>query len=164
MDLPEARIVVGPQLTPDELFGFYKRNNICEVGFGKDVAARILDQPHVMVAAFAGGALVGLARATFDGLSADVMEFSLHVRWQGRGPDANGSLMEGDPLGVGADLGRALLAELERLGATFVSGYILERVEEPFYTSIGFTKNEAHLVYIIDQRPYVRRDAPSEAG
>lgn len=158
MDLPEARIVVGPELTADELFGFYERNNICEVGFGKEVAARILDHPHVMVAAFAGEELVGLARATFDGLSAAIMEFSLDVRWQGRGPDANGSLMEGDPFGVGARLGHALLVELEQLGSTFVSGYILERAEEPFYTSIGFAPNEGHLVYIIARRPYVQRN------
>ena len=132
MDLPEARIVVGPQLSAGELFRFYERNNICEAGFGKEVAARILDHPHVMVAAFAGEELVGLARATFDGLSAAIMELSLDVRWQGRGPDANGSLIESDPFDVGADLGRALLAELERLGSTFVSGYILELADEPF--------------------------------
>ena len=90
MDLPEARVVVSPELTADELFRFYERNNICEVGFGKEVAARILDHPHVIVAAFAGDELIGLARATFDGLSAAVMELSLDVRWQGRGPDANG--------------------------------------------------------------------------
>ncbi len=160
-DLPEARIEVSPRLTADELFEFYRRNNICEVGFGREVAARILDHPHVIVAAFAGGELVGLARATFDGLSAAIMELSLDVRWQGRGPDANGSLVEGDPFGVGTRLGHALLAELERLGSTFVSGYIVERAEEPFYTSIGFTPNEGHIVYIIDQRPYVQG---SEAG
>ncbi len=158
MGLPEARIVVSPELTRENLFRFYERNNICEVGFGKERAARILDHPHVIVAAFAGGELVGLARATFDGLSAAIMELSLDVRWQGRAPGANGSLMEGDRFGLGADLGQALLAELERLGSTFVSAYILERAEEPFYTSIGFSRNERHLVYVIDQRPYVRRD------
>ena len=161
MDLPEARIVVGPQLSADELFRFYERNNICEVGFGKEVAARILEHAHVIVAAFAGEELIGLARAAFDGLSAAVMELSLDVRWQGRGPDENGSLVEGDPLGVGAQLGQALLAELERLGSTFASGYVLERAEEPFYRSIGFSRNEGHLVYIIDQRPYVRQDEAS---
>ncbi len=129
---------------------------------GKEVAARILDHPHVVVAAFAGDELVGLARATFDGLAAAIMELSLDVRWQGRGPDTNGSLMEGDPFGVGADLGHALLAELERLGSTFVSGYVVERAEEPFYTSIGFTRTEGHLVYGIDERPYVQRPEARE--
>ena len=161
MDLPEARIVVSPKLSADELFRFYERNNICEAAFGKEVAARILEHPHVIVAAFAGDELIGLARATFDGLSAAVMELSLDVRWQGRGPDANGSLIEGDPHGAGTQLGDALLAELERLGSTFVSGYVLERAEEPFYTSIGFNRNEGHLVYIIDQRPYARQTEAS---
>jgi len=166
MDLPEARIVVRPELSADELFGFYKRNNICEVGFGKEVAARILDHPHIIVAAFADQELVGLARATFDGLSAAIMEFSLDVRYQGRGADTNGSLMEGDPFAVGARLGSALLGELERLGSTFVSSDIFGRAEKLFYTSIGFTENEGHLVYIIDQRPYVQRNEASsgEAG
>ncbi len=158
MGAPEVRIVVSPELTAGELFTFYERNNICEVELGKDVATRILDHPHVIVAAFAGGQLIGLARATFDGLSAAIMEFSLDVRWQGRGPGANGSLIEGDPVGVGADLGDALLAELERLGSTFVSGDVVARAEEPFFTSIGFTRNDGHVVYIIDQRPYVQRD------
>lgn len=159
MGLPDVRIVASPELTADELFGFYERNNICEVELGKDAATRILDHPHVIVAAFAGAELVGLARATFDGLSAAIMEFSVDVRWQGRGEDANGSLVEGDPFGIGARLGRALLGELERLGSTFVSAYILERVEEAFYASIGFTPNERHLVYIVDERPYVQRAA-----
>ena len=157
MGLPDVRIAVSPELTADELFTFYERNNICEVELGKDVATRILDHPHVMVAAFSGAELVGLARAVFDGLSAAIMEFSIDVRWQGREEDANGSLVEGDPLGVGARLGQALLGELERLGSTFVSAYILERAEEPFYTSIGFMPNEHHLVYIVDERPYVQR-------
>ncbi len=64
MNLPQTRIVVGPPLTPDELFGFYKRNNICEVRLGRDVVARILEHPHVIVAAFADRELIGLARAT----------------------------------------------------------------------------------------------------
>ncbi len=85
------------------------------------------------------------------------MEFSLDVRWQDRGSDANGSLVEGDPVGVGAGLADALLAELRRLGSTFVSGSAVEAVEEQFYRSIGFTQNEGHLVYIVDERPYVQQ-------
>lgn len=115
------------------------------------------------MAVFAGEELVGLARATFDGLSAAIMEFSLDVRWQGRGPGANGSLMEGDPSDLGAQLGRALLAELERLGSKFVSGDIFERAEEPFYASIGFKRSEGHSVYLIDERPY-RHDTEAPSG
>ena len=45
----------------------------------------------------------------------------------------------------------AVLTELERLGWTFVSGYILERAEERFYTSIGF-RNGGYFLYMVDQR------------
>lgn len=34
-------IRVNPTITADALFDFYERNNICEVGFGKEVAARL---------------------------------------------------------------------------------------------------------------------------
>ena len=66
--------------------------------------------------------------------------------------------MEDDPFGVGAQLGHALLAELERLGSTFLSSYVVEGAEERFYASIGFTHNAGHRVYIIDQRPYAQQD------
>lgn len=31
-------ILVNPNITPDEFFAFYEKNNLCEVGFGKEVA------------------------------------------------------------------------------------------------------------------------------
>ena len=41
MTIPaETAIIVDPSLTADQLFDFYERNNICEVGFGKQVTAR----------------------------------------------------------------------------------------------------------------------------
>jgi len=158
----EPTIEVNPKLTADQLFDFYSRNDICEVKFGKETAARILAHPHLIVAAFAGDELVGLARATFDGLSAHVMEFSLDLRWQGKTRYENGSLIESDPEGLGRALGRRLLAELQRLGCTFVSGYIVRGCEEEFYQSMGFRENEGHAVFIIDQRPYVVGAAKQE--
>lgn len=70
-------IRVNPNITPNELYDFYERNNICEVGFGKEVAARILEYPYLIVAVYDRSVLIGLARATFDGLSAHIMEFSI---------------------------------------------------------------------------------------
>src|SRR6266516_4309347 len=134
----EPSIRVNPHLTADQLFEFYQRNNICEVGFGKEVAARILDHPHLIVGAFDGEELIGLARATFDGLSAHVMEFSLDLRWQGQTKHANGSLMEADSRGLGLALGERLLAELERMGCTFITVYVVNGCEQPFYHSLGF--------------------------
>ena len=49
-----------------------------------------------------------------------------------------------------------MLEELERLGSTFVSGYIVQGAEEAFYRSLGFKENSGHLVYYIDERPYGR--------
>lgn len=154
----DVNVVVDPELTADQLYDFYERNGICEVGFGKEVATRVLEHPHVIVAAIMEQELVGLARATFDGLSAAVMEFSLDLRWQGGGE--NGSLVTSDPQGLGARLGAALLGELDRLGSTFVSVYLVQGMEESFYESIGFRANDGHLVYCIDRRPYL----PDEAG
>jgi hypothetical protein len=157
--LPENDVIirVNPALTADELFAFYERNNICEVGFGKEKAARILRNPHLIVAAFEGGELVGLARATFDGLSAHIMEFSLDLRHQGGDPRyANGSLIEADNSGVGRRLGERLLIELEAMGASFITCYIVTDCEEQFYQSLGFRENEGHLVYYLDKRSYVQ--------
>ena len=149
-------IQVNPKLTADALFAFYQRNDICEVGFGKETAAKILEHPHLIVAAFAAEELIGLARATFDGLSAHIMEFSLALRYQGGAPKyVNGSLMESDESGVGKSLGTCLLRELETMGATFITSYIVADCEEAFYASLGFKENEGHLVYHIDKRPYV---------
>ncbi len=153
---PSISIKVNPVLSADELFAFYKRNDICEVGFGKEMATRILQYPHLRVGAFAEGELVGLARATFDGLSAHIMEFSVDVRHQGDNTKyGNGSLIEADRGGVGQQLGRVLLDELKQIGATFITGYIVANCEEPFYKSLGFSENEGHLVYYIDERPYI---------
>ena len=59
--------------------------------------------------------------------------------------------MEADPFGVGVRLARGLLSELDRLGATFVSGYIVQGAEEAFYESLGFGRNTGHLVYHVDR-------------
>ena len=153
----EVTISVNPEITPDQLFDFYERNDICEVGFGKETAARILRVPHLIVAALAGDELVGLARATHDGLSAHVMELSLDLRLQGDSTrHENGSLVEADAKGIGRRLGERLLAELEAVGVSFVTAYVVAGCEEPFYESLGFSENDGHLVYHLDARPYVR--------
>jgi hypothetical protein len=156
--LTEVTLRVNSGVTAAALFDFYERNNICEVGFGKETATRVLHHPHLIVAAFAGEELIGLARATFDGLSAHIMEFSLDLRY--RGGDArssNGSLMDADGIGIGRRLGERLLSELEAMEATFISSYIVADCEEPFYEALGFRDNEGHRVYFIDKRPYAPR-------
>ena len=57
MTQQSVKIRVNPIITADALFDFYERNNICEVGFGKEVAARILAHTHIIVAAYEGAEL-----------------------------------------------------------------------------------------------------------
>jgi hypothetical protein len=148
-------IRVNPSLTADQLFNFYQRNNICEVGFGKEMAAKILKHPHLIVVAFVDDEMIGIARATFDGLSAHIMEFSMDLRYQGGSRKyTNGSLIEADGEGVGRQLGERLLSELMAMGAAFITCYIVANCEETFYQTLGFQENEGHIVYYIDKRPY----------
>jgi len=151
-------ISINPPITPAQLFAFYQRNNICEVGFGQDVAARVLDHTPHYVAAFRGDQLVGLARAVFDGLSAQIMELSLDLELQGApGLHTNGSLLEHDRAGIGRQLATRLIDELRRMGATWISASVVAGCEEPFYQSLGFTQNTGMIEYAIDERPYVNR-------
>ncbi len=153
---PEVRI--NPTITADQLFDFYQRNDICGAGFGKDRAAVVLEHNSLIIAAFDGEQLVGIARAMFDGLSAAIMEFSVDLVLQGTGgTNGNGSLIEADASGVGKEMGQVLIDELRQMGATFISTYIVADCEERFYESIGFQENRGHLIYHIDERPYVRR-------
>jgi len=158
VSVPEGiRIETNPKITPDQLFSFYERNRICEVGYGKETASRVLTGSSLIVAAFEGDELVGIVRAMFDGVASVLMEFSLDVRHQGRiGKYRNGSLIEHDDSGLGKAMGSRLLDDLRRMGSSFVSFDIVEDCEEPFYTSLGFSHNKGHLPYYIDERPYVK--------
>ena len=155
----KVRIKINPTITPDQLFSFYEKNNVCETGYGKETASRILSHSSLIVAAFEGAELVGIARAMFDGLAATIMEFCVAIKFQGDNLKfGNGSLVEKDSLGIGRELGRVLLDELVRMGATFITNYIVENCEEGFYSSLGFEHNTGHLVYYIDKRPYVKEE------
>lgn len=152
----KVRIEVNPKITPEQLFSFYARNNICETGYGQERASQVLNHSSLIVAAVEGDELVGIARAMFDGLAAAIMEFCVALKYQG---DTlryhNGSLKEKDPLGLGREIGRVLIDELLKMGATFITDYIVEDCEEGFYESLGFKHNTGHLVYYLDRRPYV---------
>ena len=152
----DIKILVNPKISPDQLFYFYERNDICEKGFGKEVASKVLDHSNLIIGAFEGDKLVGITRAMFDGLSAAIMEFCLELKYQGDGlKHNNGSLIEKDSLGLGKMIGKVLVDELIKMGATFITVYIVENCEELFYRSIGFEHNTGHLVYYIEKRPYV---------
>lgn len=153
--LEEIRVLANPAVTQDQLFSFYEKNDICEKDYGREVAARVLEHSTLIVAAFDGERLVGIARAMFDGLHACIVEFSLDLEFQGETLYENGSLIEGDRIGVGKKIGGVLMGELRKMGAFFISATALEDIEEEFYKSLGMRLNPGSLDYIIDERPYV---------
>jgi hypothetical protein len=155
-DIDRVRVEVNPDITPEQLFSFYDRNNCCETGYGIDVATRVLQHSSLIIGAFEADKLVGLARAMFDGVAASIMEFSLELKYQSQGMESgNGSLIGKDESGLGKKIGSLLIQTLLAMGAKFITFYIVENCEEPFYESLGFKWNRGHLVYYIDRRPYV---------
>lgn len=158
MDSSKVEILVNPSITPDQLWDFYVRNDICEVGYGKEIATKPLYHSSLVVAARAGEKLVGIARALFDGNSAVIMEFCLELELQGDNLEyENGSLIEKDQHGIGKKMGEKLLEELKKMGSNFIHCYIVQACEESFYSSFGLRENKGHLVYILDERPYVNK-------
>lgn len=156
MDYKDIKIEYMPQVTEDQLWNFYVRNDICEVGYGRETAVIPLRFHPYIVGAFCEDKLVGIIRATFDGLSADIKEFCLECTLQGENLKySNGSVIEKDEYHVARDMGVLLLTELKKLGNTFTSAYIVEGIEENVYQSIGLTHNRGHLVYFRDERPYI---------
>ncbi|MEN6643960.1 MAG: hypothetical protein ABFE08_16105 [Armatimonadia bacterium] len=155
-DLADISIEISPRITPRQLFEFYVKNDICEAGYSEEIAARPLSHSSLIVAAMVGEEMVAIARAMFDGLAGQIVEFCVATEWQG--PDLeydNGSLIEKDDFGVGKRVGEALLAELQRMGAFFISVNCLQDVEEGFYSGLGLRHNPHSLEYILDRRPYV---------
>ena len=156
MELSKIQIIYQPKITEDQLWDFYVRNDICEVGHGRETAVIPLSYPSVMVGAFYEDKLVGIVRTLFDGLSASIAEFCLECELQGDELKyENGSLIEKDDFGIGKKMGMLLFTELKKAGNTFTSVYIVENCEEEFYSSINLSENVGHKVYYQDERSYV---------
>jgi hypothetical protein len=157
LDISKIRVEFQPKITDDQLWDFYVRNNICEVGFGKEIAVKPLRSNCIIVGAFYEDKLVGFVRAFFDGVSAMITEFCLELELQGENLEyKNGSLIESDIYGIGSKIGNMLVAQLRKMENTFVSAYIVSECEEAFYSSFGMYENTHHKVFIIDERPYVK--------
>ena len=156
--MEQSKIIIQymPEITEDQLWDFYIRNDICEVGYGKETAVKPLKFPAYIVGAFYEDKLVGLIRAMFDGLSADIREFCLECELQGDNLKYNnGSVIEQDKYGIAGRMGNLLTEELRKLGNTFTVAYIVEGTEEDIYRTIGLKHNQGHAVYYRDERPYV---------
>ena len=138
------------------LYDFYKRNNICEAGYGKELSEVVLQHEGVWVAAYDNGELVGFARALHDGLQGVIMEIDLDLRYQSENTFQNGCFIESDPHAIAKDMVLALLKELRTRGCYFFSIVIFEdATEKEFYKSLGFYEHSGHRDYIIDARPFV---------
>jgi hypothetical protein len=154
-NIENIRVEINPDITHDQLFSFYRRNHICEEGYGKELACKPLHHSSLIVGAFEGDRLVGIARAMFDGLSAVIMEFCMELEYQGENLEyENGSLIGKDDSGLGRRIGETLIDELMKMDADFISCDIFQEYEEEFYRSLGFEPNTGHSAYYIDKRPY----------
>ena len=153
---PRVHIVRNPRITPKALHAFYVRTGVCEAGFPVLTAGRVLTRSDVVLGAYEGKRLVGFARGLCDGTSGHIAELCVDPAFQGPSLKfSNASVIEKDGSGLGRKLVEALLRDLRRQGAQFVSNYIISRIEEPFYERLGFGENLGHKVYIIDARQYV---------
>lgn len=146
---------VNPNISPQELFNFYQKNDICEAGYGIDIATRVLKYMSLIVTAYDGEELIGTFMAMFDGVTADVKEFCLAVDYQGATYYDNGSIVEKDQYAIAKELGKLGIKELLNMGAYFISTTVFEEAEGKVYESIGFRKNSGHVNYVIERRPYV---------
>ncbi len=159
--LDKVNVLVNPKISGDQLLSFYERNNACEVGEGKEGATRVLQHSSLIIGAFEGDKLVGIARAMFDGSAGAIMEFSIDLEYQGQDLKfRNGTTIEKDSSGLGKKMGRILIEELFRMGTTFIEYYILQKCDEEFFESVGFKHNKGLLPYFIDIRPYSRGLVP----
>jgi N-acetylglutamate synthase-like GNAT family acetyltransferase len=159
--LDASKVIVSymQKITETQMWEFYVRNDICEAGYGKDVAVKALryNNSHI-VAAFFEDKLVGIIRAMFDGLGMYIVECGLELALQGDNlTHDNGSLIEKDTFGIFKQMGLLLLDETKKLGGTFFEfNSVVENLEEATFESFGMKHNTGHLPYYIDLRPYVQ--------
>ena len=155
MGIDNVRVEINPPVPDEELYSFYQRNRICEEGYGR-IEYPYLRRSSLIVGAFEGDKLVGIARAMFDGITGVIMEFCLELEYQGTNLEyENGSLIGKDDYGLGKRMGDTLINELFRMGANFIEAPdIVENYEEGFYESIGFDGKDRHQGFYIDERPY----------
>jgi N-acetylglutamate synthase-like GNAT family acetyltransferase len=160
LDASKVTVSYMPEITEKQMWEFYIRNDICETGYGKDVAVKALRYGNShYVAAFYEDELVGIIRGLFDGLAMRIVEWGLELSLQGGiSKYENGCLMENDIFGIFKQMGLLFLSEAEKLGSTFVDMTIVQNLEESVVESLGMKHNTGHLPYYIDIRPYVQED------
>jgi len=158
LDANKVTIAYMPTITEVQIWEFYVRNDICEAGYGRNLAAKPLQYGNShTVAAFFEDKLVGIIRALFDGLTMNIVECGLELALQGDNLEHNnGSLIEKDRYSLFKQMGLLLIDEAKKIGCTMVEFTIVENLEESIFQSIGMKHNTGHLPYYIELRPYVQ--------
>jgi len=158
MNPKDVKVLLNPEISENQLWDFYVRNDICEAGYGdKKITAIPLKHSHIIIGAFYGDKLVGILRALSDYSQAIISEFCLELELQGDDTThGNGSLIKDDKYGIAKQMGELMKEELIKIGVDFISAVIVENIEESVYSSIGLIENTGHKEYIWDNRPYVK--------
>ena len=160
LDASKVTIAFMPTITDTQMWEFYVRNDICEAGYGRELAVKPLRYGNShFVAAFFEDKLVGIIRALFDGLVMTIVECGLELALQGDDlVHDNGSLIEKDRYAIFKQMGLLLIDEAKKLGCTMVDFTIVENLEESTFQSIVMKHNTGHLPYYIELRPYVQNN------
>jgi len=154
MNPDDVRILVNPEISEDQLWGYYARNGMYEAKcYDKKTAAIPLRNSTLIIGAFHENELVGIIRVLHDGLDASVHEFGLELELQGDNRYEVGALLESDRFGIAKKMGLIMIEELDKAGIHFTSHTIVNGIENSIVESIGLTENKGHAQYIIDTRP-----------
>jgi len=149
-------ILTNPDISADQMWHFFIRNNTYEVAYGnKEAIIRPLKNTPLYIGAFYDQKLVGILRVLHDGLTAFIVEFGLELELQGVDENECGFLIKGDQYGIGKRMDEIMLKELTHLGIDFISFNVVEGVEEDFFGSLGLLENPGHKQYIWDNMPLI---------
>ena len=150
----DVKILVNPEISEDQLWGFYSRNDMYEAKcYDKETAAIPLKNSGLIIGAFYETELVGIIRVLHDGLAASVSEFSLDLDLQGQNRHEVGALIESDPHGIAKKMGEIMVDELKRVGIYFIDYTVVDGIDNALAEAIGLTRNNGHIQYILDLRP-----------
>jgi len=150
----DVKILVNPEISEGQLWDFYARNDTYEAQcYDKKTAAIPLKHSNLIIGAFYEVELVGILSVIHDGLNASIQEFSLELELQGPNRYENGALIENDQYGIAKKMGLMMIDELTKTGVYFISYTMVDGIEDWLAESIGFSKNDGHTEYILDNRP-----------
>jgi len=153
MNPNNVRIKVNPEISEDQLWNFYSRNDMYEVKcYDKETAAIPMKNSNLIIGAFYETELVGLIRVLHDGLDATVCEFSLEIEFQGPNRYEVGALIESDQYGIAKKMGLMMIEELGKAGVRFIGYTIVDGKENVLAEAIGMELNKGHVQYILDSR------------